>query len=922
MTSTTKASLRLAAAIALTAAAALAQAATLEPFFIRTFGSTANASGVGGYATYGVAYVGDEWLSYPGDPDMRGVIEFPLTAARASSATLNLSAVNVQYGSNFEVVVEVYEANGVQDYFADYQEPPGVEVGRFLRDDYVGIGVPVAVDVTQVFNGAVWSGWSALGVRLRQADETGVEPRAVSFQTAFLAVTPEQGPTGRVVAWGLDSYGQATVPPGLTAVSVAAGVEHSVALLDGGTVVAWGASDLDRVAVPPGLAGVTAVASQYYHSLALTGDGGVVAWGWNYYGQTDVPAGLGPVKAIAAGVGHSLALLADGTVAGWGDASQGQLDPPAEAVDLKAIAAGFFHSLGLRNDGTVVAWGRNDYGQATVPAGLEDVVAIAAGGYHSLALKADGTVVGWGDDAGGMLDVPSGLGQVVAIAAGASHVLALRADGTVVAWGYGGLGALDVPEGLVDVTAISAGWAHNLAVGRIVRTLSVSLAGGGSGRVSSSPAGIDCGTSCSSAFDVDTTVMLTASPADGMVFAGWTGACAGSSETCAVTVSAATSTTATFAPGYAITASVAGGSGTIAPAGVTVVPAGGSQTFSIAAAPGYRINDVAVNGASVGTPASYTLGDVRRDCTITADFVPITYTITVTQTAHGRISGATFGGFVAGASQTYGIAPDAGYRVADVLVDGASVGAVPSTTFADIRGDHTLTATFAANPSYTVLASAGPNGSISPAGATTLLGGVDQKYAIVPSSGYRVAAVAVDGVAVGPVTSYTFAAVSADHTIGATFAKDEYTLTASLAGGSGTIAPAGVTVVPAGGSQTFSIAPAPGYRINYVAVNGASVGTPASYTLGDVRRDCTIAADFVPITYTITVTQTAHGRISGATFGGFVAGASQTYGIAPDAGYRVADVLVDGASVGAVPSTTFADIRGDHTLTATFAPSP
>ncbi|MDE2179449.1 MAG: Ig-like domain repeat protein [candidate division NC10 bacterium] len=73
---------------------------------------------------------------------------------------------------------------------------------------------------------------------------------------------------------------------------------------------------------------------------------------------------------------------------------------------------------------------------------------------------------------------------------------------------------------------------------------------------------------------------------------------------------------------------------------------------------------------------------------------------------------------------------------------------------------------------YTITASAGPNGSIAPSGAVTVNSGGSQVFSIVPSVGYHIANVLVDGVAVGALSSYTFSGVTANHTISASFAID------------------------------------------------------------------------------------------------------------------------------------------------------
>lgn len=78
------------------------------------------------------------------------------------------------------------------------------------------------------------------------------------------------------------------------------------------------------------------------------------------------------------------------------------------------------------------------------------------------------------------------------------------------------------------------------------QTVSVTLAGSGSGTVTSAPAGINCGGTCSASYILNTPVQLTANPAPGSVFVGWSGACTGTAG-CIVGLGPSTSVTATFA---------------------------------------------------------------------------------------------------------------------------------------------------------------------------------------------------------------------------------------------------------------------------------------------------------------------------------------------------------------------------------------
>jgi len=75
----------------------------------------------------------------------------------------------------------------------------------------------------------------------------------------------------------------------------------------------------------------------------------------------------------------------------------------------------------------------------------------------------------------------------------------------------------------------------------------LSVVKSGSGSVSSKPSGISCGTLCSASFSTGSTVTLTAKPSSRkVVFAGWSGACSGTSLSCKVTMSKTQSVTATF----------------------------------------------------------------------------------------------------------------------------------------------------------------------------------------------------------------------------------------------------------------------------------------------------------------------------------------------------------------------------------------
>ena len=247
-----------------------------------------------------------------------------------------------------------------------------------------------------------------------------------------------------------------------------------------------------------------------------------------------------------------------------------------------------------------------------------------------------------------------------------------------------------------------------------------------------------------------------------------------------------------------------------------------------------------------------------------------------------------------------------------------------ATTFTFQIGGHDLLNLTVTTETFTITATAGEGGTISPSGDVVVNSGASQVFTITPSEGYEIADVLVDSVSVGAVESYLFENVTADHTIDASFALQPFTITAT-AGAGGSIEPSGDVVVNSGASQAFTITPGTGYEIADVLVDSVSVGAVESYLFENVTADHTIDASFAPTeTFTITATAGEGGSIEPSGDVVVNSGASQAFTITPGTGYEIADVLVDGASVlgELVDNTyTFENVTADHTIDASFVPT-
>jgi len=369
---------------------------------------------------------------------------------------------------------------------------------------------------------------------------------------------------------------------------------------------------------------------------------------------------------------------------------------------------------------------------------------------------------------------------------------------------------------------------------------------------------------------------------------------------------------------FTITAS-AGTGGSITPSGKVAVIRGANKSFTISANIGYKLKDVKVDGASVGISSTFLFTNVTEDHTIEAVFEPLKFTIKATALSGGAIGfnrDTTVYTLNYGDSIRLSINPDPGYRIKDVKVDGASVGAVSTYTFTNITANHTIEASFELNNCNVRFDTQG--GSPQPADQTVRYGGKVTKPQDPAKSGYNFAGWYTDNTTYSQKWDFATDVVKSNTTLYAKWtALNIYTIDASASSG-GTINPSGSVTVTHGDNKTFTISPNTGYKISDVKVDGASVGAVSSYTFTNIKANHTIEASFESIKFSITVSYGSNGTItpSGTIIVNY--GDSKTFTITPNAGYKISNVKVDGVSQGAIPSYTFSSVTSNHTIEALF----
>ncbi|HXN83419.1 MAG TPA: OmpA family protein, partial [Myxococcales bacterium] len=183
------------------------------------------------------------------------------------------------------------------------------------------------------------------------------------------------------------------------------------------------------------------------------------------------------------------------------------------------------------------------------------------------------------------------------------------------------------PAGITDPDTTNNRAADTDDLGPLLTvTVQKDATGTGAGSIVSSPAAINCGTSCTSAsaqFGTGTLISLTAIGDPGDSFAGWSGACAGTVNPCNLTLSANASVTAKFVlQSLTITASAPAGNGNISC--TSPVLHRQSSTCTIAAASGYvlsRLTDNAVDVTAQVAAGSYAIVSVAQDHAVVATFL-------------------------------------------------------------------------------------------------------------------------------------------------------------------------------------------------------------------------------------------------------------------------------------------------------------
>nr|MCR5109026.1 InlB B-repeat-containing protein [Lachnospiraceae bacterium] len=199
---------------------------------------------------------------------------------------------------------------------------------------------------------------------------------------------------------------------------------------------------------------------------------------------------------------------------------------------------------------------------------------------------------------------------------------------------------------------------------------------------------------------------------------------------------------------------------------------GGKTVLSAKANDGYIFLDWVENNQVISRDASIELNDLKNDRYIVAEFAKTQRNVSVCANPSdgGTVSGG--GTYDVGKGFKVTAAPAAGYSFQGWTINNQTVSRDLTYSVDKIYDDYCLTANFIRTSIPTYLMSAGvatTGGTISPSGISVVAQGSNVTYTITPKSGFAVLAVAIDGINLGPMNSYTFNNIQGAHTIAAAF---------------------------------------------------------------------------------------------------------------------------------------------------------
>ncbi|WP_400240991.1 InlB B-repeat-containing protein [Methanomethylophilus alvi] len=379
-----------------------------------------------------------------------------------------------------------------------------------------------------------------------------------------------------------------------------------------------------------------------------------------------------------------------------------------------------------------------------------------------------------------------------------------------------------------------------------------------------------------------------------------------------------------------VTVSV-GDNGTVSPSGDVPVAYGDDLTISIVPDEGYRISKVTMDGEDVTssvTGQELVLREVKSNHDVTVAFEKITYTVAVSSGGHGSVDPDGDVLVEYGDSLTVKIAPDTGYVLKSVILDGIDVtSSVSGLVFVlnDVVSDHSVRVEFEVI-TYTVTVTAGENGSANPT-TSVVEYGKSLKIVFIPEPGYRTSYLTINGgdrIVPDDRTNYVIDDIIEDKAVEVFFERDDsaYASVSVAIVGHGTVndnSDSFKDEVLKGNSYTITSVPSEGYRLSKVLVDNVEVPTSGGvYVLNNIARDTAVEVVFEILMFTVTVNVGEHGSCDQQTQA-VEYGSDLTFTFTPDSRYAVHSVTVDGVPVEIVDGTyVLRDIRADHVVAVTF----